>query len=412
MTKHSCIIDGVEETVDCSELLSILLSDDDHFNDFIKGNYISINKVEVLTYMLVDFCEKNRLFQKYNFPPNIIKRYQGLKHYKYVDYESVNKFNKSGLENAQGVSIINEYSIDNELKLLLHPKERDCYSSLETAIYAYIKLCDILSFDVDYYLNDQTEKEDSIRSALYNVAFIDEYNNKVNSTEFMLIFAKVLYELGIKFNIDFGNQSNMSPHISFASGEYIVDVDLFSNAIRNDMTQVKMGGRLSSIKILNKNEITIAKFKETLHTIYLNYVIDNNKKKESEQYVRSYKNLSNLGIQYPVEKKIKLLLSLIQESNLTGMDLINYVQEVMHRTIEKEQQLSYKIYLYTNRETNTIRLFLNIIENNNNYLIDLNGNKMASKVESIAIQEMEQNENFRVLLDYTYEDIKTNNYRL
>ena len=94
------------------------------------------------------------------------------------------------------------------------------------------------------------------------------------------------------------------------------------------------------------------------------------------------------------------------------MDLINYVQEVMHRTIEKEHQLSYKIYLYTNRETNTIRLFLNIIENNNNYLIDLNGNKMASEVDNNAIQEMEQNENFRVLLDYTYEDIKTNNYRL
>ena len=342
---YTCMIDGKEEQINAIELVKILTSTNKEFRRFCSGKEEYPYSKEIMAYMLVDFCEKEGIFNKYILDSYIYERFKSLKNYELIDFESIDKNNKSDDELPDGKSLLDDFNINPELMDAIKEDMNPEYNTLEKAIYIYIRLCDLLTYDEEQVASNSNYEKTGTHTSIENIYNITPENNKVVSYEFVLLYSKILRELGIKYA---SNLSSMGGYVSgksslkFKHGEYLVKVDLFSNLIKNDMTMVKIGGTINSIKSVNKNEMSHRKFEELVYDIYSSYKDTCKRREEFLDNVRQYKRTY---FKSTVSKKDRLfmLFKLIARKDLNGMDSINYIKESMDRIIGEDESLTFNI---------------------------------------------------------------------
>lgn len=343
---YSCYIDGEEVAISAIELLRLLSCPNKEFRKFINGKESGPYSKEVIAYLIVDFCEKEDLFKKYVFDERTYQRYQELKQFKYIDYESINKHKKSDDELVDGKSLLDTFNVNTELMNAVYEGMNPSYSVIEKAIYVYIRLCDLLTYDSEQYAKNARVEREGKHSEIDNIENISLDNNKIVSYEFMLIYAKILRDLGIKYAINLNSIAGYveeKSSIKFKQGEYLVSVDLFDDIIKNDMSMVKIGGTLNSIKSYNRNEVTHRKFEETVYSVYSNY---RDAKKRREEFLNNVKDYKIKYYKSTANKKDKLyvLFKLIARKDLKGIDNINYIREMINNIIGEDEDLSFSIY--------------------------------------------------------------------
>ena len=149
---YNLFIDNTSLEIPVNTLIRIFTLSDENFKSFLTGNLSFGYAKEILAYALVDFIERERILIKYDFPDNLIERYENIKNYSLIDFESLNKnLIKNDLD-ENDESIIGKITISDELREYLNHDLNPRYSNLEKAIYFYIKLCEIFSLDSNYYL--------------------------------------------------------------------------------------------------------------------------------------------------------------------------------------------------------------------------------------------------------------------
>ncbi|MBR6073015.1 MAG: hypothetical protein IKP76_01665 [Bacilli bacterium] len=394
--KYSCYIDGELKTISTKRLLDVLTCSNDKFYEFINKKSAYGLSIENIMYMLVDFVEKNNILTTYAFSPETFERYNSIKSYKYVDYESVNKFNsptsltsmKVGTgkthffiehindiftnikgKNVSGDLLTGKYSINPRMVNRVYQGMDSSYDALEKAIYIYIRLCDLLSFDETEALSDKEFIKEELDYD--RIGKITPFKNKVVSSEFILIYAKLLKDLGIKFQPHIectAGYENEYAYLSFKQAEYIVKVDLFNkNIIKNDLSKVKIGKSIDGIRCLNTNEVTKEKFKEKVVEIYSRYKKMFKKFNIIDEVVKEYTK-DDYGLH--TEEKIGLLYDYIKNSDLTGLDLINYIQTLVDSILNEDEHVDYKLYKYNNNNMDIYGLI--ICSDRYNYLVRLN----------------------------------------
>lgn len=213
-------------------------------------------------------------------------------------------------------------------------------NNLEIALFVYIKLCKTFSYDEEYFMCDmgvmsKRKKVFIKHTKLSNILTINKDNNYVVCWEFVAIYGKILRELGIESYVyDIADEKNYiivdeheyfqilygkwHPYFVIKVNNTFIDINV--SAWYGDLSLAKNNYMLKNIKCLDENK----KRKENiLNGIKKAYsLISPDKPIESFEF---YNNFENKNEQISLKEKIKIISQKIKESDLTGMDMLDYI---------------------------------------------------------------------------------------
>jgi len=336
---HRALIDGSVYSMDARTLLSILTESKDEFNVFINADINPKYDKKYILYLLRDFVERERIFNKYTFNEEVYKRYNDIINYKYIDFESLNKNQKSDDYDGNGESIVEKLHIDEELLRDIFKYSKRVYSPIEKAIHAYIRLCELLTYNKEALVNQEAlDTNDFIKPE--HIASITKENNKIICYEFAFIYAYILKKLGINYTMDaksfVGSPGYAS--VEFRFQEYLIKADAIQNIFDSDLTNMKVGERIKGLTCINNNVTTQIKFNEMANKVRNNIL---KRKKELESFdknVEKYKEEININ-ELTKKDKIKLLLKIITRDNLKGIDKLAYQKKIFEAIFTEEDEV-------------------------------------------------------------------------
>lgn len=371
-----------------SVLLRILSCSDEEFNKFINGDINFGYAKEILAYALVDFVERERITIKYVFSDKILKRYESIKNYSLIDFESINKNRVKNDIDENGESIIDKIEISDSLEDYLNKDINKSYSNLEKAIFYYIKLCEVFSLDDNYYL-DRTDVLLAEHENNENINKKSPNNNKITMYDFISLYASILADLKIDYTL---NQSLMNGVeeagnlLTFKYGEYLVSISSLANPSASDITNVKINDRLVNITSINKNKTTKQKFKELTEKVYKDIIEKREERKTFQDSLNSYK----LTLKYskiPAIDKVYILLKEISRTNLDGLELVGYTKKLFFTLFKNNKNIRVNILARKNDSSYLSPVIIvSIFDNEYHYIVI--DNKSKNNLRSVSIEEL------------------------
>ena len=266
------------------------------------------------------------------------------------------------------------------------PKE---YNSLEKVIYIYIKLCDILTYDPAFYINEQPRGYISKHQDIKYTQKVNKKNNKVVCYNFNSILGKLLDDLGIKYEskpstYGYGTHAYNICRID----DNLIKLDSCFQIIGNDMSNIKLGIPPRGITVLNKSPETKLRIMETINKVYSDYMLSHGIKKIDVQK----KNL---------EENIKKIIEEYKTSDLEGIDLMYYIKLLSKILLDDYKGETTFIRGYKNLEVEPVIVLS--FENNEDYIIlnsfnqhknnrqinKMNKNKLKDKFENHLYEYIE-----------------------
>lgn len=277
------------------------------------------------------------------------------------------------------------------------------YSDLEKSIYIYIKLCQYLSYDPNYYVNKGMYRE--IHQSFNNVSKIGRDTNNAVCYEFVTIYSEMLKDLGInvaastKLDIDadendemiYTNFSDEHSNLKYTIDGLLIFADSTTSVLNGDMINAKMNKQLNGLKCLNADQEAKQRFVNAVNKVYQNLQYNNpNFKKYSDDVRRK-----------PLIEKLKILFDDICDANFNPTDFISYITSIKHELFTNDElEWNLKItYIGRNDDGNQYPVALFSVNTNDiknvqidtiQYLYD-SSKKNLIKVDKDTIEEMFKN---------------------
>ena len=388
--EHIAVVDGEVVSIKVSDLLKVLTMKEEEFTQFVYGKNPFAYSKEIVVYMLNDFIKRNRIMEKYHLDEYIIKRYKDLEAQSIIDYESINKNLKANDDDLEGNSLIEQITINEQLYEEVFKYHKNTYSSLETAMYVYIRLCELLTYDQGYYASPKTDDVNKLE----DVNNISLTNNAVTNYEFLLLYTALLREMKIRYTLDNrllgGNADKAS--ITFRSGEYLVKVDTLSDVLNSDFTNAKINAPLTGLICLNQNQIGKQKFEELFYKIIKELIETKKERILFEGSLQEYHN-KYARTDLSFKDKFYVLLKDIARPNLKGIDAIAYQKKVFENLFGNDDRISinfissminnYKDYTYTPLTIITLKTNDEV----RYYMIDPNHQNIVERISESELEE-------------------------
>lgn len=238
--------------------------------------------------------------------------------------------------------------IDDEFAKRIISSIPENLSQVEKALFVYIRLCKILSYDDEFLLYitkalSKKEMSSMNHAKIDNLTKINEDNNSIVCWEFVAIYGKILSMIGINSYVYDTEIFGDTPVEVVDEKEYFeerygkwhpgfavsVDGQLFSisiNAMVGDLSLAKHNYELKEIKSLYEDEEKKKQLKEIINKVY-GIVAEGKEikpydfKKEVDDYVETIDNLKPITI----EEKLEIFFSKIKQSEFLGLEFINDV---------------------------------------------------------------------------------------
>ena len=304
-------------TYNFKELFQKLKMKPEEFKYEYLNNKLGINiKDDEIDYLLnsfVDVLGHNEVY----FDANVIKNYEFLK-------ENIKKVNYNKLSLGNNPKYIKKGIVNEELKKIILHNIPDNFNKLEKAFYIYLKMCSILDYDEDFaiaisYDNISNEANTSIHNDINNLPNITYKNNKVICQEFCLIYAKMLDEIDIDYEIvGSNNYEDGHPKIHLLYDNCIFEADPTISVIDSDICFVKNGIKAKEFSILTKDIYAKERFNKSIEKVY-NYISSTYNIKYKTLRERFYKDQDKYK-QLSFNEKITYLnkrISLFKTSNIS-----------------------------------------------------------------------------------------------
>lgn len=388
--EHIAVVDGEVVSIKVSDLLKVLTMKEEEFTQFVYGKNPFAYSKEIVVYMLNDFIKRNRIMEKYHLEEYIINRYKDLEAQSIIDYESINKNLKANDDDLEGNSLIEQITINEQLYEEVFKYHKNTYSSLETAMYVYVRLCELLTYDQGYYASPKTDDVNKLE----DVNNISLTNNAVTNYEFLLLYTALLREMKIRYTLDNrllgGNADKAS--ITFRSGEYLVKVDTLSDVLNSDFTNAKINAPLTGLICLNQNQISKRKFEELFYKIIKELIETKKERILFEGSLQEYHN-KYARTDLSFKDKFYVLLKDIARPNLKGIDAIAYQKKVFENLFGNDDRISinfissminnYKDYTYTPLTIITLKTNDEV----RYYMIDPNHQNIVERISESELEE-------------------------
>lgn len=332
-------VDGITYNIPANKIIELLELDTKTLDDYIntpnrKG---SISK-EAFLYIVRRFIIREELMDNFIFPENIEKRITDIVNYEILDFESQNTYLSD--EN----SLTSKTNLNPELIEAITKDIPANYSTLEKAIYIYIKMCKILSYNDEFFAAKQRGLATEKHRMIDYIETISPQFPEVVCYEFNAIYAKMLNSLGINFQRECFSWKNKygdgHENLSFRVGKYIIEADSSRHILTGDLFNAKVGNSIKGLKCRNQNFDTYMDFDEILRKVYKD--IKKEDKSTFSEALKEYEELTNAKQAHiPFNTRFDLFLEKIRTSSFNGLNIMSYILRLVNVLFTEEEREHY-----------------------------------------------------------------------
>ena len=332
-------VDGITYNIPANKIIEFLELDTKTLDDYIntpnrKG---SISK-EAFLYIVRRFIIREELMDNFIFPKNIEKRITDIVNYEILDFESQNTYLSD--EN----SLTSKTNLNPELIEAITKDIPANYSTLEKAIYIYIKMCKILSYNDEFFAAKQRGLAAEKHRMIDYIETISPQFPEVVCYEFNAIYAKMLHSLGINFQRECFSWKNKygdgHENLSFRVGKYIIEADSSRQILTGDLFNAKVGNSIKGLKCRNQNFDTYMDFDEILRKVYKD--IKKEDKSTFSEALKEYEELTNAKQAHiPFNTRFDLFLEKIRTSSFNGLNIMSYILRLVNVLFTEEEREHY-----------------------------------------------------------------------
>lgn len=320
---------GVENETTFGEIKDVLTGDYD-------GRY------NLVTLIAIDEISKNvPYFQSLAVPEKVKKQIDALQKIRLEEYKEQygkqcdrarKEYIEANINSSHGIRV------NEDLKKKIVGEMPESYTDLEKSIYIYMKLCETLSYDGDYYYKDQV-KDKNKQGIHENVSRLESINSEdgIVCYEFDYIFDDLLQDYDIKYlekhNINEGRFSDSHKNSTFMADGTIVFADSTRSADEGDLINVKIGNNTNGIRCENYSLELQEKFRQAKEKV----ISELNKNPNRVSYSEIVKKYDTLARERELKSadKISFIFSELNKTNLSGMDLFS-LENMLEQHILKE----------------------------------------------------------------------------
>lgn len=332
-------VDGITYNIPANKIIEFLELDTKTLDDYIntpnrKG---SISK-EAFLYIVRRFIIREELMDNFIFPENIEKRITDIVNYEILDFESQNTYLSD--EN----SLTSKTNLNPELIEAITKDIPANYSTLEKAIFIYIKMCKILSYNDEFFAAKQRGLAAEKHRMIDYIETISPQFPEVVCYEFNAIYAKMLHSLGINFQRECFSWKNKygdgHENLSFRVGKYIIEADSSRHILTGDLFNAKVGNSIKGLKCRNQNFDTYMDFDEILRKVYKD--IKKEDKSTFSEALKEYEELTNAKQAHiPFNTRFDLFLEKIRTSSFNGLNIMSYILRLVNVLFTEEEREHY-----------------------------------------------------------------------
>ena len=332
-------VDGITYNIPANKIIEFLELDTKTLDDYIntpnrKG---SISK-EAFLYIVRRFIIREELMDNFIFPENIEKRITDIVNYEILDFESQNTYLSD--EN----SLTSKTNLNPELIEAITKDIPANYSTLEKAIFIYIKMCKILSYNDEFFAAKQRGLAAEKHRIIDYIETISPQFPEVVCYEFNAIYAKMLHSLGINFQRECFSWKNKygdgHENLSFRVGKYIIEADSSRHILTGDLFNAKVGNSIKGLKCRNQNFDTYMDFDEILRKVYKD--IKKEYKSTFSEALKEYEELTNAKQAHiPFNTRFDLFLEKIRTSSFKGLNIMSYILRLVNVLFTEEEREHY-----------------------------------------------------------------------
>lgn len=332
-------VDGITYNIPANKIVELLELDTKTLDDYIntpnrKG---SISK-EAFLYIVRRLIIREELMDNFIFPENIEKRITDIVNYEILDFESQNTYLSD--EN----SLTSKTNLNPELIEAITKDIPANYSTLEKAIFIYIKMCKILSYNDEFFAAKQRGLAAEKHRMIDYIETISPQFPEVVCYEFNAIYAKMLHSLGINFQRECFSWKNKygdgHENLSFRVGKYIIEADSSRHILTGDLFNAKVGNSIKGLKCRNQNFDTYMDFDEILRKVYKD--IKKEDKSTFSEALKEYEELTNAKQAHiPFNTRFDIFLEKIRTSSFNGLNIMSYILRLVNVLFTEEEREHY-----------------------------------------------------------------------
>lgn len=359
--EYKVLIDGVNYSIPFENMMNLMRLNDDKFNEICHDDNIKdINGIpkEYLIYATCKFLRENNIIDNYELPDNFVKRHNSLYSMQVIDLEAINKYVVTTDVKYK------EIKIDSDLEKVIMDGFPYAASELEMAIYIYIKMCKVLTYDEEYYVVNQMGIAAEKHKSTSYIASITPQNNQVVCFEFNIIYAKFLNILGINFTSNYvsciGEDYGYGhANLNFRCDKFLVRADSVTSILHGDIAKSKINLPLEGIKCLNKNLDTQNEFKSAYQKMY-KLIVSQEKDFNNKNafYIQSFDELLNEYAsrttnlkEVSLDERLSILIDKVNKKGMVGIDSLSYALHLRKILFnEEERKNNVKIIIIRNND--------------------------------------------------------------
>lgn len=322
-----------------SEVIKFLELDKNELDYLLsKPNQKDCISKEAFLYMIRKFIIRENIKDNFILPEQIEERMTEIINYEILDFEAINTYLSD--EN----SLTNKTNLNPELVKALTEGLHENYDTLEQAIYIYIKMCKILSYNDEFFAARQKGLAAEKHQMIDYIETITPRFPEVVCYEFNAIYAKMLNHLGINFERECFSWKNKygdgHENLSFRVGKYIIEADSSRQILTGDLFNAKIGASIKGLKCRNQNFDTYMEFCEILNKVYND--IKKEDKTEFSNALREYEELTKTKRnEVPLNDRFNLFLEKIKASSFTGLNIMSYILKLVNVLFTEEEREYY-----------------------------------------------------------------------
>lgn len=358
-------IDGNHYSIPIKDLLTFIQLPSEQFNNICTNDNIKningINKKH-FAYATCKFLIENDALYGYLIPLKLYKRCLNIKASKILDIEALNK------HITTPDKLYKDIKINQTLEGAILSGMPEDATDLEKAIFIYIKMCKLLTYDEEFFAVNQKGEAAEKHKSIEHISSITLDNNKAVCFEFNIMYSYFLSKLGLNFSSDYSNSTgenygSVHANLEFRTDKFLVSADSVTGILQGDMMQAKLNQPLVGLKCLNANKQTQQEFKEATSRMYkiivsqnkdLNNGINNDKIEHIqsldellEEYSKVTDNIQDISL----NERLSILINKVNSTGLVGVDSLSYILQLRKILFTEEQRKNnIKITILRNNE--------------------------------------------------------------
>ena len=349
-TPYACRIDKVDKYFNPYHFIEVLRMPEEEYKQFISelDVYIGTASKTEFMYALNEFAKQEHIFERFALPDSTIERFAKLQTNQQVDIESINQLASTD-DNFQG-----QFSVSPKLEKVILKDMPEDYSSIQQAIYIYIKMCKTLTYDQEFYAVNQRGVVAKRHEELDHIKDITPTKNNVVCYEFNAIYSHFLTKLGINYNIeskssfkDDGTQAYGGAHafLNFRDGKFLIKADSVESIFNGDLSNLKQCSKVTGLKCTNKNAETVNEFNGLVSGVIED--ISRQELAESEtdtidsyeyqQALNMYMGLSKYSLP-SLDRRVATIIEQLNACKLPPMDTYSYLLQLRHAQFTPDEK--------------------------------------------------------------------------